>query len=137
MSASKDKSDEPDGGPADPLTPLKTVLLVDDDDGARITTKWFLTSFGYAVVSVRDVEEALAVFDPKIHDLVITDNAMPGMKGTEMAHIIKLRSSSTPVLMYTGLAPDDQACVDLVIQKPTYLLNLKDAVDRLLAAKHS
>jgi CheY-like chemotaxis protein len=139
MSARKEiNADGPESNLQNPhLPPLKTVLLVDDDDGNRITTKWFLTSFGYAVVSVRGVEEALAVFDPRIHDLVVTDNSMPGMNGTEMAHIIKLRSASTPVLMYTGLAPEDRSCVDMVIQKPAYLLSLKDAVDKLLAAKPS
>src|SRR5690349_1768286 len=113
--------------------PLKTVLLVDDGDDSRVATKWFLSNFGYAVDSVRSAEEALALFDPKMHDVVITDNSMPGMTGGEMAHVIKLRSPSTPVLMYTGLAPTDQTCLDLVIQRPTHMLALKDAVDKLLA----
>lgn len=115
--------------------PLKTLLLVDDDDISRITTKWFLSNFGYAVESARAAEEALALFDPMIHDLVVTDNSMPGMTGGEMAHIIKLRSPTTPVLMYTGIAPQDQSQLDFVIQKPAHLLALKDAVDRLLAER--
>ena len=114
---------------------LKTVLLVDDGDDSRVTTKWFLANFGFAVDSVRSAEEALALFDPKLHDVVVTDNSMPGMTGAEMAHVIKLRSPSTPVLMYTGLAPVDQTCVDLVIQRPTHMLSLKDAVDKLLEAR--
>jgi CheY-like chemotaxis protein len=114
---------------------LKTILLVDDGNESRVTTKWFLGNFGYAVEAVRNAAEALALFDPKIHDLIVTDNSMPGMTGAEMAHIIKMRSPSTPVLMYTGLPPEDQTCLDLVIQKPTHLLTLKDAVERLLANK--
>jgi len=116
---------------------LKTILLVDDEDDCRIATKWFLNSFGYAVDSVRGAEEALALFDPKIHDLVITDNSMPGMSGGEMAHIIKLRSPATPVLMYTGAPPDDRACLDLVIQRPTHLLAVKEAVEALLPRDRS
>jgi len=119
------------------LASLKTVLLVDDGDDSRVTTKWFLSNFGYAVDSVRSAEEALALFDPKIHDVIVTDNSMPGMTGAEMAHVIKLRSPTTPVLMYTGLAPMDQTCLDLVIQRPTHMLALKDAVDRLLVVKSS
>jgi len=42
------------------------------------------------------------LFDPKLHDVVLTDNSMPGMTGAEMAHIIKLPLACTPVLMYTG-----------------------------------
>ncbi len=74
----------------------KTILLVDDLDDCRITTKWLLSNFGFAVESARNAEEALAVFNPAIHDLVLTDNSMPAMSGAELAHIIKMRSPSTP-----------------------------------------
>ena len=114
---------------------MKTVLLVDGQDEVRITTKWFLSNFGYVVTSVSTAEKALALFDPKIHDAVVTNNSMPGMNGTEMAHIIKLRSPCTPVLMYTGEAPSDLGCVDLLIQRPTHMLALKEGVDRLLAVR--
>jgi len=60
---------------------VKTVLLVDDGDESRLLTRWFLTYFGYVVDSVRSAEEALGVFDPKIHDAVVTDNSMQGMTG--------------------------------------------------------
>ena len=113
--------------------PVRTILLVDDMDECRITTKWFLANFGYAVDAARNAEEALALFNPAIHDLVVTDNTMPGMTGVEMAHIIKLRSPSTPVLMYTGHPPDDQSCVDRLIQRPTHLLALREAAEQLLA----
>jgi len=127
---------EPEKPVASAYSPkLKTVLLVDDVDDSRVTTKWFLTNFGYAVDSVRSAEEALALFNPKIHDVVVTDNSMPGMSGAEMAHVIKLRSPATPVLMYSGLPPADPAGVDLVIQRQTHMLALKDAVDKLLAAR--
>ena len=114
---------------------MKTILLVDDEDEIRITTKWFLTNFGYVVDSVPSAEEALARFDPKIHDVVVTDNSMPGMNGAEMAHVMKLRSPSTPVLMYTGQVPDDRSCVDLLIQKPAHMLALKEGVDKLLVGR--
>ena len=113
----------------------KTILLVDDLDDLRITVKWFLSNFGFAVESARNAEEALALFDPKTHDVIVTDNSMSGMTGVEMAHIIKLRSPSTPVIMYTGRPPEDKSCLDLVIQKPAHMLALKEAVDRLLAQK--
>jgi CheY-like chemotaxis protein len=118
-----------------PAAPVKTILLVDDGDACRVTTKWFLTNFGYAVDAARTAEEGLALFNPAIHDLVVTDNSMPGMTGAEMAHVIKMRSPSTPVLMYSGHPPDDRSCLDRVIQRPTHLLALKDAADELLADK--
>lgn len=108
------------------------ILLVDDDDECRVMTKWFLTNFGYEVDSVQNAEEALELFDSKTHDVVVTDNAMTGMTGAEMAHIVKLRSPSTPVVMFSGNPPDDRSCLDCVIKRPTHLMALKDAVDGLL-----
>jgi CheY-like chemotaxis protein len=116
-----------------PIT--KTILLVDDDCAAQLITKWFLSSVGYVVHAFSNAEEALAQFDPKTHDIVVTDNSMPRMTGAEMAHIIKLRSPSTPVLMYTRAMPTDQSCMDALVQKPTFLPVLKDAIDKLLATR--
>ena len=112
--------------------PLKTVLLVDDVDANRLTAKWFLSNFGYEVECARTAEEALAVFDPQIHDAVITDNTMSWMTGGEMAHIIKLRSPTTPVIMYSGTPPVDRSCLDIFIQKPAHLMVLMEALDKVL-----
>lgn len=117
-----------------PAVHLTSVLLVDAADDCRVATKWFLGSFGYEVESVRSAEEALALFNPKSHDLVITGNEMPGMTGVEMAHIIKLRSPSTPVVMYTTTLPQDRSCLNCVVEKPAHLLVLKEAVDLLVTA---
>ena len=109
----------------------RTVLLVDDKHDSRITLKWFLDTFGYVVQTARSANEALTVFDSSLHDLVLTDNSMPGMTGAEMAHIIKMRSPHTPVLMYTGEPPADRSCLDIIIQKPAPLMELKNALDQL------
>lgn len=115
--------------------PLRTILLVDDNVDTRLLTKMFLNNFGYEVDSADTASEALARFNPGLHDLVLTDNSMPGMTGGEMAHVIKMRSPSTPVVMCSGNPPNDCSSIDVVIKKPTYLLAIKDAIDRLLGAK--
>jgi len=114
---------------------LGTVLLVDDDVDVRLLTKLFLNNFGYEVDCANSASEALGRFDPALHDLVLTDNSMPGMTGGEMAHIIKMRSPSTPVLMCSGNPPNDCSSIDIVIKKPTYLLAIKDAIDKLLPSR--
>jgi CheY-like chemotaxis protein len=121
-----------------PIAPrTKTILLVDDSDVCRITTKWFLSNFGYRVDSVHGAEEALTLFDPKVHDLVITDNSMLGMTGAEMAQVIKSRSPSTPVVMYTSRTPEDTSCLDLVIERPAHILAVKEGIERILAVTGS
>jgi CheY-like chemotaxis protein len=111
---------------------LRTILIVDDQNDSRIMIKVFLSNFGYTVDTARNAAEALSLFDAKLHDLVVTDNSMPGMSGHEMAHVMKLRSPSTPILMYTGLIPGNQSCLDMVIERPSHLLAVKEAVDKLL-----
>jgi CheY-like chemotaxis protein len=111
---------------------VRTVLLVDDNADTRLLTKMFLNNFGYEVDSADCPSEALGRFNPTIHDLVLTDNSMPGMTGGEMAHIIKLRSPLTPVVMCSGNPPHDASAIDVVIKKPTHLFAIKDAVDKLL-----
>jgi len=113
---------------------LRTILLVDDGDDTRILTKWFLNNFGYTVEPVRNATDALERFNPRVHDLVITDNAMPGMTGAELAHVLKLRSPTTPIIMFTGQPPADTACLDLVLQRPAHLMLLKDGVEQLLSS---
>jgi DNA-binding NtrC family response regulator len=115
--------------------PPRTVLLVDDVQETRTIAKLFLSSFGYIIDSFASATDALAHFDSRIHDLVVTDNSMQGISGEELAHIIKMRSASTPVLMYTGNRPADRSCLDIVIEKPVPLTVLKEAVDRLFALR--
>jgi CheY-like chemotaxis protein len=90
---------------------------------------------GYVVHAFSNAEDALAQFDAKIHDLVFTDNSMGRMTGVELAHIIKLRSPATPVLIYAIAPPADRSCLNGLLQRPTPLLMLKEAVDRLLSVR--
>lgn len=111
---------------------LKAILLVDDNHESRMISKLFLSNLGYVVHASSTGEEALSLFDPKIHDLVVTDNSMPGLSGEEMSHIIKMRSPSTPVIMYSGGAPSGRKCIDAVVPKASGLTGLSDGITKLL-----
>ncbi len=47
-------------------------------------------------------KEALAAFDREPFDIVITDRAMPGITGDEVAAAVKRKAPSTPVVLLTG-----------------------------------
>lgn len=111
----------------------RTVLLVDEADDRRVITRLFLNNFGYSVDTTRTAEEALLLFDPKTHDIVIVGSVMAGLSGSELAHIVKLRSPNTRVLMYTDLAPKDRSCLDAVIEQPAHLLQLRENIENLFA----
>ena len=113
-----------------------TVLFVDDLAEIRFVARVYLESFGFLVQLACSAEEALARFDANLSDVVVTDNSMPGMTGEEMAHIIKMRSPSTPVIMYSGLQPKDSSALDAVVLKPTALSELKAVIQNVLSRKH-
>ena len=82
-------------------------------------------------------KEALALFEKGQYDLVITDFAMPNMKGDELAAAIKAKSPKQPVVMITAYAEMLQSSgnpltgVDFVISKPFLLENLREAINKV------
>ncbi|MGN2253553.1 ATP-binding protein [Frateuria sp. GZRe12] len=88
-----------------PEVPPATVLLVDDEDLVRGGTAEMLADAGYTVVAVGSGYEALQ----KIHtglafDALVTDYAMPGMTGAELARAVRSLRPHIPALMITGFA---------------------------------
>jgi CheY-like chemotaxis protein len=94
---------------AAPLAVVSTqayaVLLVDDDPMVSSGTSAMLEDLGHRVVMAASAEAALEfVRSGEQLDLVITDHAMPGMTGTELAvHIRELRPE-LPIILATGYA---------------------------------
>ena len=112
---------------------LKFVLLVVPEGAARHAAKWTLTDFGYLVDVTASAEEALTLFDPTLHDVVVTADTLSGITGVELAHIIKLRSARTPVVLLAGrAAPRDRSCLDAVVAKGARALGLTSVLQKLL-----
>ncbi|MBI2528813.1 MAG: response regulator [Candidatus Rokubacteria bacterium] len=99
------------------------VLLVDDDQRLLTVLSDMMRSGGHAVTTASSGDEALAIFDPAAHDVVITDLGMPRMTGWLVAEGVKARSPETPVFLLTGwgegvTASEASRFVDQVIAKP-------------------
>src|SRR5215470_9977183 len=99
------------------------VLLVDDDQRLLTVLTDVLRSGGHQVTTAADGEEALEIFDPEQHDVVITDLGMPRMNGWQVAEQVKLRAPATRVFVLTGwgegvTAPEASKYVDQVLAKP-------------------
>jgi CheY-like chemotaxis protein len=82
-----------------------TVLLVDDEELVRFGTADMLTELGYEVVQAASGVEALqlAKSASKV-DILVTDYAMPGISGAELARELRQLRPGLPVLMITGYA---------------------------------
>ena len=91
---------EPD--PAMPGVRSARVLLIDDDDAVRQVLRDLLMSHGHTVVEADSGEAALACRDVGSVDLVLTDVAMPGMTGWEVATACQERFPEIPVGFVSG-----------------------------------
>jgi CheY-like chemotaxis protein len=82
-----------------------TILLVDDDALIAASTTAMLEDLGHRVFEVHSAKEALAVLREGLSpDLVITDYAMPGMTGADLALILRRQYPELSILLATGYA---------------------------------
>ena len=92
---------------ADESAPVRrlTVLVVDDDALVLMNTADMLEDLGHAVLEANSGEQALRVLArAREVDLVITDQAMPGMLGTQLVSAIRAERPDLPVILATGYA---------------------------------
>lgn len=81
------------------------VLLVEDDPLVMAGTAAMLDDLGHRVVEAPSAEAALrALREHAFIDLVVTDYAMPGMTGLELAERIRAEWPTMPILLASGHA---------------------------------
>jgi PAS domain S-box-containing protein len=87
-----------------------TVLVVDDDLLVCSGTAAMLEDLGHRTIEVNSASQALEALRDHARqiELVITDHAMPGMSGLELAHRIRETYPSTAVILASGFAEIDE-----------------------------
>ncbi|MDZ7779567.1 MAG: ATPase, T2SS/T4P/T4SS family [Gemmatimonadota bacterium] len=98
----EDTPDEADSGPA-------RILLVDDDEQARLLMRTLFENEGYEVYDAEDGYKALDILkDDQNFRLVVLDLAMPGMDGRQVLDQIRgsVETAALPVLIRTGTGSD-------------------------------
>ncbi len=80
------------------------VLLVDDDASFREVMSFHLHDEGYACDVAAEGQQALSMFDPLVHAVVVTDLKMPRVSGMEVLSAVKRRSADTLVIVITAFA---------------------------------
>jgi two-component system phosphate regulon response regulator PhoB len=83
---------------------MATVLIVDDEEGFRHILQIVLRRSGYATMEAGNAREALLVLEGAIPELIILDDIMPGMSGSELCVQLKRdrRTATVPVLMHSA-----------------------------------
>ncbi|ARQ13989.1 sensor histidine kinase/response regulator hybrid protein (plasmid) [Rhizobium etli] len=127
------------------VEPLKSVsrslaiLVVDDDALVRTGTVAMLEDLGHLPREAASASQALEFLaGGQKCDLVITDHAMPGMTGAELARHLRSAFPSLPVILASGyveLAEDQGLGRMLRMAKPFTQEQLQAAMDEALRNK--
>lgn len=131
-----------DGAPAVLTRSQGRILVVEDDEIARETTKALLRELGYRVVAVPNGEEAVRYFQQwgREIDLVVLDMMMPRLSGRECFLELRRIRANARVILMTGYGLNNQVQeilnlgVDGFIHKPFRLEELSREISRVLGA---
>ncbi len=84
---------------------MKTILIADDNPAICHILSQYGKKEGYRVLTARDGQEALALFEKHVISVILLDIMMPGINGVELCRRIR-RTSDVPILMVTARTSD-------------------------------
>ena len=114
--------------------------MVEDFAALRVLLTRVLGAAGHRITATESAQEARAACEAADFDLVVTDVAIPGGNGADLARQVAATRPGLRVLFVSGSAPDE---LDLhvpgahtdFLQKPFDIDELVDRVQRLLRAR--
>ncbi len=118
---------------------MQYTILVVDDEPANLRMLERLLRKDYLVLSATSGEEALEILAREAVDLIITDQRMPGMSGTELLReSMQTRPDATRIIL-TGFT-DLESLIEAIntsrvyqfVSKPWDPINLKAIIDNAL-----
>ena len=112
------------------------ILAVDDDALVLLNTAAMLEDLGHTVLEATSGKSALEIIRREDGiDLVITDQAMPNMTGSDLAAAIRAEKPHLPIILATGFAElPPGADEDLPkLSKPFRQHQLADAIAKTIA----
>jgi signal transduction histidine kinase len=119
---------------AHPAGPPLRILLVDDDRIGRDVVLNYLESDHHTVSVAGSGTEALNLFESGAFDLIVTDQAMPGLTGLQLARVVRRIDPGVGIIILTGFAtPPDHtaAAVNGILKKPITRFQLRAEIARI------
>jgi signal transduction histidine kinase/ActR/RegA family two-component response regulator len=136
--AVKAASDAPALIPAPHVGPC-TVLIVDDDMLVMTGISAMIEDLGHTSIEAHSGVEALTKLASNAEiDVVITDHAMPGMTGLQLARSIQEAYPGLPVILATGYAelPGDPGSLGILrLAKPFNQYEIAMAIQSVLGSR--
>jgi len=130
--------------PFQPQTsPPLHILVVDDDTNIRQFCAESLGLCGYRVDAAEDGAVAWDALQLNSYDLLVTDNNMPKVTGVELLKKLRAARMALPVIMATGILPQQEFIrypwlqPDATLLKPFTIAELLGTVKEVLRATDS
>ncbi len=116
----------------------KTILVAEDEDILLELLCELLQSCNYDVLTARNGNEALDTIKLNPVDLLLIDQKMPGMNGTDCVNEIRKDNMLLPIILVTGSQFDNQpfntvSRINKIVKKPYNFEELLAAINELLA----
>jgi putative two-component system response regulator len=117
------------------------LLVVDDIEAMRLALEDCLRLQGYDVLSAASGEEALELLRSQRFDLLLTDQAMPGLSGIELAEVTARIHPDVPIVLLTGHTDVELAKASLqrgasdFVTKPVNIRELPIVIERNLTRR--
>ena len=89
------------------------ILIIDDEEGIRISFEDFLQEAGYSVSTCDGFKSGLAEIEKTEYDLVFLDIILPDGNGTDLLKHIQKSQPLVPVVMITGAPSLDSAMASI------------------------
>ena len=127
---------------ADAPLAVDTILIIEDEAALLRGLQDNFSDEGYRVRVARDGQEALAVFEDSVPDLVVLDVMLPKMNGYEVARRIRLKNADVPIIMLTAKGQESDIVLGLnlgaddYVTKPFSIAELLARVRAFLRRKH-
>jgi response regulator RpfG family c-di-GMP phosphodiesterase len=119
-------------------TERHVVVCVDDEPAILSALRRSLRSEDYELLTTENPESALQWLDSRDVSLVITDQRMPGMAGTELLEEVVKRSPSTARILLTAYpastagTPGLSDWTEVMISKPWDTVMLRKLIRQVL-----
>ena len=118
----------------------EAVLIVDDEQALMALAEEMLAELSYEPVGFDSSRTALQVFkaEPQRFDLVLTDEVMPDLLGTEFASEIRRLRPDIPIILMSGYGGPQLATraaaigINEVLRKPLQRRDLAESLARVL-----
>jgi PAS domain S-box-containing protein len=122
----------------------ETVMIVDDERALVDLAEEIVAGLGYEPVGFDSSSAALRAFQgtPRRFEIVLTDESMPDLTGSELAREIRRIRPTVPIIVMSGYGGSQLANraaeigVNAVLRKPLHARDLAESLARVLGSVH-